>query len=101
MLFAHLLDSSGQRVAQIDAPPGGPDNPTSAWEPGRYQVWQHPLPLRGDLPPGDYWLALGLYDRADFARLPLAGYTPPPHAPDAGGNALLVPVTLEKLRIEN
>jgi hypothetical protein len=96
MLFAHLLDSGGQRMAQTDAPPAGPDNPTSAWQSGRVYTWRHPLPVRGDLPPGDYWLALGLYDPADFARLPLAGYALPPDAPDVGGDALLLPVSLKK-----
>jgi hypothetical protein len=94
MLFAHLLDAAGQRVAQIDAPPAGPHAPAPTWQPGRYQTWAHPLPLPPDLPPGDYWLALGLYRPDDFARLPVAP-PPPPAAPDAGGNALLLPITID------
>jgi 4-amino-4-deoxy-L-arabinose transferase-like glycosyltransferase len=92
LLFAHLLTAQGERVAQIDVPPGGPDQPTSAWEPGRVITWTHPLPLPPDLPPGDYWLALGLYDPASGARLPLHGAEPPPAAPEAGPGALLLPV---------
>jgi hypothetical protein len=92
-LFAHLLDSEGQRYAQIDVPPAGPARPTPAWEPGRYVRWSVPLLAPADLPPGDYWLALGLYDPATLARLPVA-QPPPAGAPDAGGNALLVPVTV-------
>jgi 4-amino-4-deoxy-L-arabinose transferase-like glycosyltransferase len=92
LLFAHLLNAAGERVAQIDVPPGGPDQPTSAWEPGRVITWAHPLPLPPDLPPGNYWLALGLYDPATGARLPLHGTEPPPAAPEAGPGALLLPV---------
>jgi 4-amino-4-deoxy-L-arabinose transferase-like glycosyltransferase len=95
LLFAHLYDSRGQRVAQIDLPPSGPDAPTSTWQPGRYYGWQNPLPAPADLPPGDYWLALGLYTPDDLQRLPLrAAPTHPPGAPDAGPHALLLPVTL-------
>jgi 4-amino-4-deoxy-L-arabinose transferase-like glycosyltransferase len=92
LMFAHLLNGQGERVAQIDVPPGGPDQPASQWEPGRVITWVHPLPLPPDLPPGDYWLALGLYRPDDFARLPLHGADPPPAAPDAGPGALLLPV---------
>jgi 4-amino-4-deoxy-L-arabinose transferase-like glycosyltransferase len=92
LLFAHLLNAQGERVAQIDVPPGGPDQPASQWEPGRVITWQHPLPLPPDLPPGEYWLALGLYRPDDFARLPLYGAAPPPAAPAAGPDALLLPV---------
>jgi hypothetical protein len=93
MLFAHLLDDDGQRVAQTDAPPGG-DMPTSAWEPRRSVTWVHPLLVPPDLPPGDYWLALGLYHPSTLERLPLRAAVPP-DAPDAGPHALLLPVTIE------
>lgn len=93
LLFAHLYDQQGQKLAQIDVPPAGPDTPLMQWEPVRAYTWRHPLPIPADLPAGDYWLALGLYDPANFARLPLD--TPLPNgAPDAGGNALLLPITL-------
>lgn len=96
LLFAHLLDRNGQRISQADVPPGGPDAPTSAWEVSRSVTWVHPLPVPTDLPPGDYWIALGLYDPADpAARLPWQGeVAPPADAPDAGRNALLLPIQL-------
>jgi hypothetical protein len=90
-LFIHLLDDAGNRVAQVDVPPAGPEVPTSAWRPGHYYRWFHPLPLPPDLPPGDYWLALGLYDPQTFARLPLDA-TPPSGAPEYGVNALMLEV---------
>jgi hypothetical protein len=94
LLFAHVLDASGQRVAQVDVLPAGPDMPPTTWQPGRVITWAHPIPLPADLPPGTYWLALGLYDPDDFTRLPVAP-EPPPAAPAAGGNALLLPITIE------
>jgi hypothetical protein len=94
LLFAHVLDEDSQRVAQVDVPPAGPDMPPTAWQPGRVITWVHPIPLPANLPPGAYWLALGLYDPQDFTRLPVAP-EPPPAAPDAGGGALLLPITIE------
>jgi hypothetical protein len=94
VLFAHLLTAQGERVAQIDARPAGPDALPTTWEPPRVYTWTHPLPVPPDLPPGEYWLALGLYKPANGARLPLHGAAPPPAAPDAGPNALLRPVAL-------
>jgi hypothetical protein len=89
MLFAHLLDADGQRVAQIDAPPAG-GMPTSTWEPSRYITWVHPLPVPPNLSEGTYWLALGLYNPATLERLPVRAPLPP-DAPGAGGDALLLP----------
>jgi hypothetical protein len=90
LMFAHVLDAQGQRVAQIDTPPGGPDVPTAAWNAGHYVTWYHPLPLGADLPPGAYWLAVGLYDPANGARLPLHNTRSPPDAPEGGSGALLL-----------
>jgi hypothetical protein len=89
LMFVHLLDETGQRIVQIDVPPAGPTQPTSTWEPGRYLRWSLPLDVPTDLEPGRYWLALGLYDPATFARLPV-DVAPPADAPDAGGGALLL-----------
>ncbi len=97
LLFAYVFDAAGQRVAQIDVPPAGPHTPTSSWEPGRYQFWSHPLPLPRNLPAGRYRVAYGLYNPADFSRLPLQAPPPPPGAPvdAAGPHALfLKPVTI-------
>jgi hypothetical protein len=95
LLFVHLLDAQGQRITQADVSPAGPDAPTSLWQPGRYYSWAHPLPVPADLPPGNYWLALGLYDPASGARLPLAAPMPPDAPPGAGDDALLLPLRLE------
>ncbi len=92
-LFVHLLDAAGNRLSQIDVPPAGTARPTSTWQRGHFAYWQHPLPLPADLPAGDYWLAIGLYDPATFARLPVGGAPPLPlAAPPADMGTLLLPL---------
>jgi hypothetical protein len=90
MMFVHVFDGAGQRVSQVDVPPGGPHAPTSSWQPNRYVTWVHPVPV----PPGaldePYLIAIGLYAPDDFRRLPLRGATPPSGAPDAGNDALFL-----------
>jgi 4-amino-4-deoxy-L-arabinose transferase-like glycosyltransferase len=71
-VFLHLLDSGGQRVAQVDVAPGGADfPPTSAWQPGRQIAVPLPLPLPANLPHGTYRLVIGLYDIGTNQRPPL------------------------------
>ncbi|NJO84119.1 MAG: phospholipid carrier-dependent glycosyltransferase, partial [Blastochloris sp.] len=91
MMVAQLLDDNGALVAQIDVPPGGPANPTSIWYTGHYVTWYHPLPVPADLPAGTYRLAVGLYDPATFARLPIE--SPPGSVVQEG--ALLLPLAIE------
>jgi hypothetical protein len=63
--------------------------PTSTWQPQRYITWTHTVPVPPDIPPGDYRITLGLYDPADFTRLPL--HAPAPSTtPTAGAHALLL-----------
>lgn len=69
LLFVHLLDPQGQRVAQVDV----------ALDGGLFETWQAgqqfgsalPIALPPDLPVGTYQLALGVYDPATGARMPL------------------------------
>lgn len=96
MLFVHVFDSDGNRVAHIDVPPGGPHAPTRSWKVHGYTTWIHPVPLPTDIPPGTYWVSLGVYAPHTFARLPVYGVERPPGAPDDGANALfLEPVVLD------
>lgn len=96
-LFAHVFDSSGTRVGQVDVPLTDPHAvgnaspaPTSVWQPGRYIYWVHPIPMPADLPPGSYRVAVGLYHPDDMSRVALEGYTPPRGAPDDGGNVVFL-----------
>ncbi len=95
-MFLHVFDAEGEPVAQVDVPPGGPRAPTSAWVRHSYVTWIHPVPLPPDLPPGSYWITLGLYDPSTFERLPLSQGDVPPGAPDDGAGALVLkPILLE------
>ncbi len=96
LLFIHMLDSAGNRIAQVDVPPGGPDAPTSTWQPRRYIIWTHTVPVPDDIPPGTYRITLGLYDPADFSRLPLQGAIPPMTFNDGAHALLLETLTVER-----
>lgn len=67
-VFLHLLDGTGQVIAQRDAEPGGGARPTTGWVAGEVVTDNHGLLLPPDLPPGDYTLRLGLYDALDPTR---------------------------------
>jgi hypothetical protein len=75
-IFAHVLDSEGDLVAQHDAPPLDGLYPTSAWIVG--DVFTQRIEL--EIPPGEYDLVVGMYTYPDIVRLPVAGERP--YAPD-------------------
>ncbi len=77
-VFVHLLGADGKIHGQRDQAPGGGRAPTSSWVTGEYIVDEYEVPIEAGTPPGSYELALGMYDPATFARLPVAG--PPPGA---------------------
>jgi 4-amino-4-deoxy-L-arabinose transferase-like glycosyltransferase len=68
-VFVHLLDSQGRIVAQSDAQPGAGNLPTSTWATAETVVDRMTLPLSDSLGPGDYRLAIGLYDLDSRQRL--------------------------------
>jgi hypothetical protein len=78
-LFLHLLDASGQVIAQTDplagagAGPEGTDYLTSRWDPGELILNDVAITIPRDAPPGPYRLALGLYDGDTLERLPIVG----------------------------
>lgn len=69
-VFVHLVDGSGQIVAQDDAYPGGGDYPTSEWVPGSIVPDYHQIALPVDLTPGRYGLWTGIYYWKTGERLP-------------------------------
>ncbi|HEY2986877.1 MAG TPA: glycosyl transferase, partial [Candidatus Binatia bacterium] len=90
-LLVRVLGGAGDRVGEIDASPGEARVPTSAWQVGRYMTSSQTISVPGNLKPGAYWIALNLYNRRDSTRVPMrAG--PRPGAPDAGPDALLLPI---------
>ncbi|WP_374689578.1 hypothetical protein [Promineifilum sp.] len=60
-VFVHVLDASGQLVAQTDGLPRGGAWLTTCWQPGHTFADAHAVSLPADLPPGEYTLDAGLY----------------------------------------
>jgi hypothetical protein len=69
-VFVHLLDDSGNLVAQGDSPPQANWYPTSIWTAGEQIRDPHKLFPPGDVAGGRYRLTVGLYDLDTGARLP-------------------------------
>lgn len=71
VVFVHLMDGSGQLVAQIDARPMQGQWPTSRWQAGDRLADRYTLDLSSALPASDYTLWVGLYDPNTGERLPV------------------------------
>jgi hypothetical protein len=69
-VFVHLLDANGNVRAQIDREPRNGTYPTSVWEVGEIVRDEYEVPR--DLPAGDYWIELGMYEFPSLARLPIS-----------------------------
>ena len=74
-VFIHLIDGAGRPVAVTITPPwAGPAPPTCGSPSGCLgQTFTDPyrLILPSDLPPGDYWLEVGMYGMTSLRRLPV------------------------------
>ncbi|MBE7549490.1 MAG: glycosyltransferase family 39 protein [Anaerolineales bacterium] len=71
-VFAHLRNAAGETVAQKDGLPAGGVYPTGLWEAGEIIKDEVTIPL-DTLAPGSYQLAVGMYNLATGARLPVPG----------------------------
>lgn len=71
-VFVHLLDSQGNKIDQRDGQPVLWMRPTRTWQPGERIVDRYTFLLPQDLPPGTYWLAVGLYDPVSGEREPVS-----------------------------
>jgi hypothetical protein len=85
-VFVHLLDAEGGQIAGGDGPPLYGDYPTGMWRNGDVIVDEHRLLLPADLAPGDYQVAVGLYDPLTLARLARL---------DGGGDTVRWPVVFD------
>lgn len=83
--FAHLVDASGNVVAQADRPLLADFAPPTEVMQGAPIVDTIDLPLPADLAPGEYTLLIGLYNPVDGARLLTA----------EGGDSVEVVVVIE------
>jgi hypothetical protein len=70
-VFVHLVDDSGQPLAQRDSEPLGGSRPTTTWSAGEMVTDRVGLLLPPELRPGDYELLVGMYDPETLERLPL------------------------------
>ena len=68
-VFVHIIDESGNLVAQSDGEPAGWTRPTTGWLPGEYITDNHEIVLPTDIMPGSYNIYAGLYNNLDHRRL--------------------------------
>jgi 4-amino-4-deoxy-L-arabinose transferase-like glycosyltransferase len=71
IVFLHVLDAQGNRPTQRDTPPWQGRFPTSTWQSGTIVVDVSDIALPA-LPPGEYTLALGMYEADTFAQPPMS-----------------------------
>lgn len=70
-VFVHLYDGRGTLVAQQDRRPYYGTRPPYTWSVDEQIDDPYALALPPDLPPGRYYLAVGMYDPLTGARLPI------------------------------
>jgi mannosyltransferase len=70
-VFAHVVDSTGQPVAQTDSPPLGGTAPTDTWQVGATIVDRYAILIKPNTPPGEYELRVGMYPWPDLTPLPV------------------------------
>jgi hypothetical protein len=66
-VFVHLVGAAGEAWGTGDAL----DFPAVQWQDGDTFVQQHTIELPPAMPPGDYWIAAGLYDSVTGIRYPV------------------------------
>lgn len=74
-VFVHLLDSHGEKIAQRDGQPVQWMRPISSWQPGEEILDHYGFLLPKDAIPGDYHIAVGLYDPVTGQRLSVSAGT--------------------------
>ncbi|MBN1178730.1 MAG: DUF2723 domain-containing protein [Anaerolineae bacterium] len=93
-IFIHLLDGWGQLVYGHDYTPLGGAAPTYLWFPKWLpgQTFTDPYRLTfPDVPPGTYWVEVGMYGMTSLQRLPVVDLT----GNLAGDRVILGPVQVE------
>ncbi|MCD6519651.1 MAG: glycosyltransferase family 39 protein [Anaerolineae bacterium] len=69
-IFLHFVDGKGRMWGQGDALLQSVDQlKTSQWVEGETYLCRYTLSPQGELPPGYYWVVMGLYRLSDMARL--------------------------------
>jgi uncharacterized membrane protein len=72
VIFLHMLDAQGKLISQDDNPPivDGLVRSTTTYRQGEGINQLHRLEIPADLPPGQYQLYAGVYDRQGMVRWP-------------------------------
>jgi hypothetical protein len=72
VIFLHMLDAQGKLISQDDNPPivDGLVRSTTTYRPGEGINQLHRLEIPAGLPPGQYQLYAGVYDRQSVVRWP-------------------------------
>ena len=82
-VFVHLIDAANRPLVALDYTPLGGSAPTHLWIPkwlpGQRLTDPYRLVLPDDLPPGEYYIEVGLYEMVGQRRL---------HMADAAGNLI-------------
>jgi len=68
-IFTHLLTADGRLVAQSDGIPVYGTWPTDQWQAGQYILDEHLMSIGADVPPGRYWLKIGMYTAENGERV--------------------------------
>ena len=94
-IFIHVIDGAGRPVMGHDYTPLGGACPTylwfPKWLPGQTLTDPYRLTVPLDLPPGDYWLEVGMYGMTSLRRLPVVDLS----GNLAGDRIILGPVRVE------
>jgi len=68
-VFTHLVDDQNRIWAQHDSIPANWSLPTTGWVKGEVIMDEHEIPLKQEVLPGTYILAIGMYDPVTGQRL--------------------------------
>ena len=69
--FVHMESADGKLISQADTPPRGNTYPTDVWAADEIVPDAIALKIDDSVPPGEYYLKVGLYDSATQQRLPV------------------------------
>jgi hypothetical protein len=87
-ISVQLLDARNQVIAQHDSEPGGGSLPTDTWLPGQAISDNHAVVIPPGTPPGDYRVAVAIYDPDNSQRLVIAERANTADGDNAGSDAL-------------
>ncbi|MEW6231086.1 MAG: hypothetical protein AB1566_02095, partial [Chloroflexota bacterium] len=89
-VFVHLVDGQDRIWGQMDSEPAGGQAPTTSWVENEIIQDEYAIMVKPETAPGEYQLTVGMYDPANWARLPVF---------DASGQALGDRVPLARVRV--